>query len=94
MSIPHSGTYRIRNVKYPNQMFDLNGGSASAGTPVIGYANNTKSQNMLVSVDSLAQNHRLTISIVDLASARCEQQDHQADQRRKWHICPRCRFRK
>jgi len=32
-------------------MFDLKGGSATADTPVVGYANNNDSQNMLVSVD-------------------------------------------
>ena len=44
---------RVPNVKYPNQLFDLNGGSATAGTPVVGYTNNSNSQNMLVSVNSL-----------------------------------------
>ena len=68
MSIPLPGTYRLRNVHYPNQMFDLEGGSANDGTPVIGYANNNNTQNMLVSVDSLTQRLGLTISIVDLAS--------------------------
>jgi hypothetical protein len=53
MSMPLPGTYRLRNVKYPNQLFDLSGGSANAGTPVVGYANNSNSQNMLVSVDSI-----------------------------------------
>ncbi|KAJ8586158.1 hypothetical protein M405DRAFT_373410 [Rhizopogon salebrosus TDB-379] len=57
MSIPLPGTYRIRNLKFPNQMFDLQGGSAVAGTPVIGYSNNTGSQNML-----------WTLQVVDAAS--------------------------
>ena len=55
MSIPCAGTYRLRNVKYPNQLFDLQGGSAAAGTPVIGYENSYSSQNMLVGDDSLTQ---------------------------------------
>jgi hypothetical protein len=50
MSIPLPGTYRLRSVKYPNQLFDLSGGNVNPGTPVVGYANNNGSQNMLVSV--------------------------------------------
>ncbi|OJA18146.1 hypothetical protein AZE42_13724 [Rhizopogon vesiculosus] len=46
-SIPPPGTYRLRNVKYPNQLFDLNGGSATDGTQVIGFANNSNTKNML-----------------------------------------------
>ena len=53
MSIPLPGTYKLRNVKYPNQLFDLCGGHVNPGTPVFGYANNNDSQNMLVSVVSL-----------------------------------------
>jgi len=94
MSIPLPGTYRIRSVQYPNQMFDLSGGSVNAGTPVIGHINNTNSQNMLVSVDSLTRRLRLTISTVDLASGGCKYQKRQDDQRHKWHICPTCEFRK
>jgi hypothetical protein len=55
MSIPLPGTYRIRSVKFPNQLFDLQGGNVKAHTPVIGYANNSDSKNMLISVDFLSQ---------------------------------------
>jgi hypothetical protein len=55
MSIPLPGTYRIRNVAFPNQMFDLIGGGIDADTPVAGHNNNYASQNMLVSVDSDSQ---------------------------------------
>ncbi|OJA21360.1 hypothetical protein AZE42_10023 [Rhizopogon vesiculosus] len=59
MSIPLSGTYRLRSVKFPNQLFDLQGGTTTIGTPVIGYANNSNSQNMLV-VDPSNKLVRLT----------------------------------
>ncbi|OJA10195.1 hypothetical protein AZE42_12382 [Rhizopogon vesiculosus] len=47
MSIPFTGTYRLRSVKFPNQLLDLHSGSAAPGTPVTGYMNNYFNQNML-----------------------------------------------
>jgi len=72
MSIPLPGTYRLRSVAFPNQLFDLNGGSADVGTPVIGQANNYDSQNMLwtlqvVDLDGL-------VRLINVASGTFAQQ--------------------
>jgi hypothetical protein len=68
MSIPLPGTYKLRNVSYADQIFYLAGGAVAAGTSIIGRKDD-KTQNMLVSVCSLTQSLRLTISVVDLASS-------------------------
>jgi hypothetical protein len=70
MSIPLPGTYRIRSVKFPNQLFDLQGGNVKARTPVIGYANNSDSKNMLVSVDFLSQKSQAQDQRRDRASGQ------------------------
>ncbi|OAX37095.1 hypothetical protein K503DRAFT_857563 [Rhizopogon vinicolor AM-OR11-026] len=36
MSIPLPGTYRLRNVRFPNQLLDLRGGGIQPSTPVCG----------------------------------------------------------
>ncbi|OAX33718.1 hypothetical protein K503DRAFT_804157 [Rhizopogon vinicolor AM-OR11-026] len=67
MSIPCAGTYRLRSVKYPNQLFDLQGGSATAGTPIIGYGNNHESQNMLWTMQVVDMDSK-TVRLIDVAS--------------------------
>jgi len=67
MSIPNSGTYRLRNVKYPNQMFDLRGGSANDGTPIVGYTNNNNSQNMLWTMQVVDPSKKL-VRLINVAS--------------------------
>ncbi|KAJ8586156.1 hypothetical protein M405DRAFT_864811 [Rhizopogon salebrosus TDB-379] len=67
MSMPLPGTYRLRNVKYPNQLFDLSGGSANAGTPVVGYANNSNSQNMLWTMQVVDANNK-AVRLLNVAS--------------------------
>ncbi|OAX37650.1 hypothetical protein K503DRAFT_783463 [Rhizopogon vinicolor AM-OR11-026] len=69
MSIPLPGTHKLRSVKFPNQLFDLQGGTATIGTPVIGYANNSNNQNMLV-VDPSNKLVRL-INVASGTSADC-----------------------
>ncbi|KAJ8586154.1 hypothetical protein M405DRAFT_935566 [Rhizopogon salebrosus TDB-379] len=67
MSIPLPGTYRIRSVKFPNQLFDLQGGSGTPGTPVVGFGNNTGSQNMLWTVQVVDAANK-TVRMIDVAS--------------------------
>ncbi|KAJ8586174.1 hypothetical protein M405DRAFT_909552 [Rhizopogon salebrosus TDB-379] len=67
MSIPLPGTYRIRSVKFPNQLFDLQGGNVKAHTPVIGYANNSDSKNMLWTVQVVNAADKI-VRLINVAS--------------------------
>ncbi|KAG0701749.1 hypothetical protein DFH29DRAFT_543192 [Suillus ampliporus] len=39
MSIPPPGTYKIRNIQHPTQLFNLHDGKSDEGTPIIGFSN-------------------------------------------------------
>ncbi|OAX37100.1 hypothetical protein K503DRAFT_801499 [Rhizopogon vinicolor AM-OR11-026] len=67
MSIPLPGTYRLRSVKFPNQLFDLSGGGINPGTPVVGYANNSGSQNMLWTMQVVDASNKI-VRLINVAS--------------------------
>ncbi|OAX32419.1 hypothetical protein K503DRAFT_608329 [Rhizopogon vinicolor AM-OR11-026] len=64
MPIPIPGTYRIRSLMFPNQMFDLIGGGVAPNTPVAGHHNNNDSQNMLWTVQVVDQPTGLGAGVV------------------------------
>ncbi|OJA12299.1 hypothetical protein AZE42_08737 [Rhizopogon vesiculosus] len=67
MSIPNTGTYRLRSAKFPNQLLDLCTGSAAPGTTVIGHINNYVTQNMLWTLQVIDPLNKI-VRLINVAS--------------------------